>query len=522
MNPVADTIYFRVIEPDSPELPSRDNLPDNWKIEKIATRKERHTYYDTFESHAYHKGLLVVRKRGRLEVVSLETGNVSGETRFPKTPSSFLPACLDNDRVKELLLGCTGVRAFMRICSIDVGISSWKVLDENLKTVAIMNSESLRLADAETAEPFARFFSLSPLRGYHKELARLLRALPEPVDTYRITGFRERYLQITKAAGHPIGGYSSKLRLQLDPETTIHENVRRLLQFTISVMIANETGIRNDIDTEFLHDFRVATRRARSILRQVRSVFDPHRTAWALALLREFGKRTNTLRDHDVCLLRKDEYLAILPSELRPGLEIFYRELSDERRQLHRQLCAYLAGAEYRNAMQEFGAFISCGELPDQELAPCSALPTKTAACKTIGKAWKKVIVHGRRIASRSDDKELHELRIECKRLRYLLEFFSSLLPAKASSGLIGHLKELQENLGDFVDVSVQIGFMLRKLESLGKRENGVRQAAAIGGLIVALYRRQEKARESYRETFARFDDEQTGELFEKILTSLQ
>ena len=517
-----DTLYFRILEPDSPELPTRKSLPEKWNLEQLSSRKERHTFYDTFENQAYHHALSVIRKKGRIEVTGLENGKVLADAPFAKTPSSFFPAALDDDKAMKLLLECSDLRAFMKICSIDVHISSWKILDDNQKTVALLNTESLQLTEGDQKEPFVRFFSLTPLRGYHKELARILRALPEPVDTYRLTGFRERFLQIIEASGHPLGGYSSKLRLQLDPEATIHESVRRLLQFTTSVMLDNETGICRDIDTEFLHDYRVAMRRARSILRLIRGAFDPHRTAWALSGLRELGRNTNQLRDNDVCLLHKQEYLEILPPALRSDLELFFKDLSDERRAQHRQLSAYLSGNEYRNFMKAWKEFITCETLPDQELAPNSALPTRVVAGKSIRKAWKKVIVHGRRIGPEDNDKELHELRIECKRLRYLLEFFSSLFPAKTGTRLIDHLKQLQENLGDFVDVSVQLTFLLERIESLTATEQEIRKAAALGGLVVALYRRQDEARQRFSETFDRFDDEQTSALFDLILTRLQ
>ncbi|NTU68303.1 MAG: CHAD domain-containing protein [Chlorobiaceae bacterium] len=517
-----DTLYFRVMEPDSPAVPNKDNLPDEWKLEMTASRTERQTFYDTFENQAWQKGLLVVRKKGSIEVTSLETGKVIADMPFSKTPSTFFPTTLDDDKVKDLLLECGGLRAFTKNFSIDVDISSWKVLDDNRKTIAIINSESLQLADGSSRDPFVRFFSLSPLKGYHRELARMLRTLPEPLDAYRLTGFRERFMQIFEATGHPLGEYSAKLRLQLDPEATIHENIRRLLQFTSSVMLANETGIRKDIDTEFLHDYRVATRRARSILRQVKGVFEPHRTAWALQGLRELGKRSNRLRDCDVYLLRQAEYLDILPSELRPGLKRFFSTLANERREQHRRFCEYLASNEYRNFMQEWAGFISCEQLPDQETAPESAVPTRIVAGKAVRRAWKKVIVHGRRIGCKENSAELHELRIDCKRLRYILEFFSSLFPDKTGARLIGHLKELQENLGDFVDVSVQLTFMLERIELLATRQDEILQAASIGGLSVALYQRQEEARKQFAESFARFDDEQTRELFDEILTTLQ
>ncbi|NTU92916.1 MAG: CHAD domain-containing protein [Chlorobiaceae bacterium] len=516
-----DTLYFRTIGSDGPEPTPGSTLPGEWNLVPISSRNERHSFYDTFENHAFQKGMLVVRRKGHLEVTGLDNGKVLAETEFKGTPAAFFPESLPEGAARELLLQCSSLRAFMKTCSVEISISSWRILDDNQKTIAILNSETMRPSGETTSTPFARFHSITPLKGYHRELARMLRALPEPVDAYRVTDFRERVLLMLKSCDHIIGDYSSKLRLQLDPEATVHENVRRLLQFTTSVMKSNETGIRQHIDTEFLHDYRVAIRRSRSIVRLLRGVFDPHRTAWLLGGLRDLGKRTNQLRDRDVYLLRDEAYTRLLPQRLRPALDRFFDELETERKQLHRKFCHYLASREYRTFMQGLETVMSDVAMPDQELAPNAALPTRTVASRSIRKSWKKVIIHGRKIGTGTPDSELHELRIHCKKLRYLLEFFSSLFPPKEVGRLVGDMKELQETLGDFVDLSVQIEFLLGRLGTLPHDRAGIDEAAALGGLVSALYRKQAHARKKFGETFEKFDDEQTRDLFDNLINSL-
>ena len=48
------------------------------------------------------------------------------------------------------------------------------------------------------------------------------------------------------------------------------------------------------------------------------------------------------------------------------------------------------------------------------------------AAQLLIGKRYRGVVRRGRGITSASSDESLHALRIRCKQLRYLLEFFAS------------------------------------------------------------------------------------------------
>jgi CHAD domain-containing protein len=63
-------------------------------------------------------------------------------------------------------------------------------------------------------------------------------------------------------------------------------------------------------------------------------------------------------------------------------------------------------------------------------------------ARKFIRKRYKKVIKRGRAITEDTPYDVFHSLRIDCKKLRYLLEFFASLFPANKMILLIGQLKK--------------------------------------------------------------------------------
>lgn len=54
------------------------------------------------------------------------------------------------------------------------------------------------------------------------------------------------------------------------------------------------------------------------------------------------------------------------------------------------------------------------------------------------------------------DDERFHKLRIDCKKLRYLLEFTRSLFSPSATDPAVRHLRKLQDMLGDFHDCCVQ------------------------------------------------------------------
>ncbi len=85
---------------------------------------------------------------------------------------------------------------------------------------------------------------------------------------------------------------------------------------------------------------------------------------------------------------------------------------------------------------------------------------------------YRRVRKEGRAISPDSPAEDLHELRKSCKKLRYLLEFFSSLYPKKQVGALIKLLKVLLDNLGKFQDLAVQ-GDHLREMAQT-MRDEGV------------------------------------------------
>jgi CHAD domain-containing protein len=66
------------------------------------------------------------------------------------------------------------------------------------------------------------------------------------------------------------------------------------------------------------------------------------------------------------------------------------------------------------------------------------------------------VVQLGTDLLAEPDGQRLHALRIACKKLRYVLEFFVSLFPGKNTARLVEHLRTLQDHLGRWHDLVVQ------------------------------------------------------------------
>ncbi len=517
MRPIPKTIYFKAGTAASVEsLPENilDSFSKGWRLQALGSSKERREFYDTFEWQAFEKGIVIVKKKRTLFLADLNTRIETASLPFPGNPPFFFSDALAPCQLKEKLGSCSTIRAFMKLCSVDALMRSYRVLDENEKTIAILTSESLRIVEHHVQEPFTHFFALSPCRGYEDEMVRVEKSLMNNDTTLE---FRELFKVMMQAAGHRVQNYSSKIRLTLDPNAPIHESTQRLLQFTFSVMRQNEAGIKKNIDSEFLHDYRVALRRTSSILKQLKDVFDADETAYYFNFFRELGKRTNDLRDADVSLLQQTTYCHYLPPSLQPSLKIFFENIAASRKLLHKQFCGYLSTDSYKSFCEKWGAYLNRPSHPEPEKIPYASLSTRSVAVETIKKAWKKVIRHGRLVSHESTDAELHALRIDCKKLRYLLEFFASIFPHKTISPVIRQLKELQDNLGDFVDFTVQLCFLN---EQFALMPSDKLLAASTGGLMAILFQKKEEARLQFHKIFRSFDQEQTSTLFHDLLTN--
>jgi CHAD domain-containing protein len=520
MRTSSKTVYLRLNPAVSTESLAENALFSGWQLKAYAFRKERREFYDTFEWQAFENEVAIVKKRRTLFLVDLKIGKETASIPFPTAPSSFFADALSPGILKAALSTLTDIRAFTRLCSIDTIITTYRILDDNEKSIALLTSESLCLADTEKQEPFVHLFSLSPLRGYDDEMELMVTSLTNDDNIAKALDFRELFLLIMKEAGISVHGYSSKINLDLDPDAPVHESARQLLQFTLSVMRANEEGIKRNLDTEFLHDYRVAIRRTRSILKQLKGVFEPEETAYYLNLFREIGTRTNELRDRDVSLLRQGSYFHDLPPCLQPSLKLFFTDIAVSRKKLHKQFCHYLASDACKSFLDKWEAFVHRQSVPDPEHCPNASLSTASVAVESIKKAWKRVIRHGRQVSEETTDSELHALRIDCKKLRYLLEFFSSIFPHKSVAPVVRQLKELQDNLGDFVDFSVQLHFLRERLAALPPGKEETLLAASMGALMAILFQKQEEARGTFHKTFEAFDHEKTAQLFHDLLKS--
>ena len=336
-------------------------------------------------------------------------------------------------------------------------LTTLAALDREEKTTARVVVDASTLAGGAELPVLVE---LHELRGYGREADRLQRRLTDHLSLEPVTGTPAA--RARAAAGAP-PFLRSKLRLSLDPTGSAAEAWRTVLQELTDTMTANFAGTLADTDSEFLHDFRVAVRRTRSVLQEGKKVLPPE----ARALFREgfkwLGDVTTPQRDADVHLLDLPALVATLSPERAEALEPLRELLVEHQRECHEQLVTDLRSLRRAQLGRDWAAFLAGegawtaddGGEPGSD-APDAMRPAIVVAATRIHRAHRRLVRDGRSIDDRSPATALHDLRKDAKRLRYLLECFGSLFPAADVATAVKPLKALQDTLGTFQDTEVQ------------------------------------------------------------------
>lgn len=283
--------------------------------------------------------------------------------------------------------------------------------------------------------------------------------------------------------------------------TPAPQAVAELVSGYLAEMRATVDGVVEDVDTEFLHDFRVALRRTRSTLKLSRKVLDPATVARHERDAKRLGDLTTHLRDLDVHLLELPRMRGRLTSADPGDLGPFERHLRRRRAAEHRRLARAAATARVQQLLDDWAA-----ELVRTAGAKHSAVTAEEHSRRIISRAHRRVLRAGSAVTDESPPEHLHTVRKRCKELRYALEMFASLHDPRVTEKAVSDLKKLQDCLGRFQDAHVQQAVVRRFAEEMAAAGSVDAPALlAMGELVAHLEADQQSARQDFGRAFARF-----------------
>ena len=481
-------------------------LSPGYHLRMIETACSPALLLDTFDGALRLSGRLLTQAQDSLWLFAANSGAIQSQ---PCPADWRFAADLPDGPVQRVLAEISTLRAFLPVLSTSMRSVRIEVCDDEEKT----HVRAQWFAYQKTESQTRTLAVLAPLRGYTRANRLLKQALREQ-GAGRPTSVSDVYAEL--GVSGPI--YQAKPAIDLDLDAPACEAVRLIMQTFLHVARRNEAGIVADADTEFLHDYRVSLRKVRSMLSLCKKICHADDAARLKQTLAATMKPTNRLRDLDVYLLAKADYLALVPEHLRTGLDIMFTSFTAERQQQAARVSAMLQSESYAQTLDELARQLDSPHL--LEAGPQSDEPAKQFARRLIWKRYKKVCAVAGKITDDTPDDDVHDLRIQCKKLRYAMEFFMPLFPEKLIKQRIKDLKQLQDNLGRFNDYVVQQHALHEFLNSYSRRHrNAFTLAGSIGALIAVLYHRQLDERRQVVANFQRFGSAGIRAAFAELFT---
>jgi CHAD domain-containing protein len=467
----------------------------------------RRLWLDTFDWRLYRSGLALeqVSRAGVTELaLTGRDGDVLASDRFGRAASGrpSWPGLLDAlplGPLRDRLGPVVGVRALLPVARAVSVVREARVLNSDEKTVARITVDRMSVTfPAAAAVP--THLAVSALRGYQSQALKVSDLLAEApgVAEARQSGLEAA---LAAAGGRP-GDYSSKINVRLAPRMPAATAMVALLTALFDTLLANVHGTVRDLDTEFLHDLRIAVRRSRSALKLAGDVLPGGMAARFRPEFKWLGDLTTPTRDLDVYLLGYPDMAARLVAATAEELQPFHAHLERSRAAAQRQLARGLRSARFARLRQDW---------PDA-LAGAAARPGSTRpsaarlAATRIARAHRRVLRDGSAITPASPPESLHELRKRCKELRYLLEFFGSLYDPGEHWRAVRELKALQDCLGEFQDTQVQREEIRDfAAQMMDQRTAPAATLLAMGEIAAGLAARQQQARGGFTGRFRDF-----------------
>ncbi|PVV23007.1 MAG: hypothetical protein B6D78_03790 [gamma proteobacterium symbiont of Ctena orbiculata] len=488
-------------------------LSESYPLLEDTPVKVKQTYYDSFDWRVWQAGGELRYEQGEQNKLCWVDKKKSHCQAIESAPgfSQDIPA----GPVRERLVPVLEMRVLLPMVHINQQRHTLRILDADEKTVVrvILQKNQFSAVKGRLKGDLDGRIVLQPLKGYESDFLKLkqqfasLKLRPSEQSLYH-----DALLGVKRKPGD----YSSKLNFRLDPDAPAHETARQIMLNLLDTLEANVDGTRANLDSEFLHDLRVATRRTRSAMSQIKGVFDVQQLAPFKQAFGWIGQITGETRDLDVYLLQYPDYQASLPKMVQDDLDPFHTFLQQHHKQAQAELVKKINSPHFRKSLKAWRSWLQDSGVESTQ-APNAMSSTAELADKRIGKLYKRVLKDGIGIGHDSPAEQLHELRKDCKKLRYLMEFFQSLYPKPAIRELIKSLKVILDNLGEFQDLEVQA----HSLEKFGAQmlQEGAPASAlmAMGILVGRLLERQQQARDAFVDLFADFSSESKQNAFHQL-----
>jgi CHAD domain-containing protein len=503
---VSDRLAEFVLEGNggSPSATVAAALRARFAVADAEPRTVRRLRLDTFDWRLHRAGLVLEQisdQRSELALSAYDGERIVMQPAMAKWPS--LLDALSASGLRDRLAPIVGVRALLPLAETEASVCDLRLLNGDQKTVVRVRVEEAVLT-APVAAALSTRVVLVPVRGYPRQAERAARVLAATPGFRRAR--QSRLDAELAAAGRQAGDYTGRVEVHLDASSPATLSVAVVLLHLLDTLEANLDGVQGDLDTEFLHDLRVAVRRTRSALKLAGDALPAGLAERFAPDFKWLGDLTTPVRDLDVYLLGLTGEEDGLDATGLPGLAPFQGYLTRRRRTEMVRLLDGLRSARFTTLAQDWRAALAEASISRRGGA-VTGPGTGELAASRIKRTHRRVIKRGSAITPDSPATDLHDLRKRCKELRYLLEFFASLHDRQIHRRMVKELKSLQDCLGEFQDSQVQREAINAFAEQMLADGAPAATLLTMGALATRLDGRQRRARGEFADIFSRFSN---------------
>ena len=245
------------------------------------------------------------------------------------------------------------------------------------------------------------------------------------------------------------------------------ENAVSVLRDIFQDLLANIYAYREHVlkedDNEVLHQFRIAVRRSVVLMGEFSFIDRSGQLLLHRKALKTLISISNTKRDLDVLYGRVCSLNAESVSK-KGALLLLKGQIEKMLQKEHRRIMEYLLSQTCSDILRSWDAYLSREYF--NTVSDNSDVTIKELVDRVIYRRFLKIKKQIKKLGQKTErvEKKLHALRISYKKMRYLLETFTSLYRKKKIQKLLKEMKKIQNVLGDFHD-SYQQEILLEKLQ---------------------------------------------------------
>jgi CHAD domain-containing protein len=305
-----------------------------------------------------------------------------------------------------------------------------------------------------------------------------------------------------------------KLRVDLDDRLDLA--VRKFLTHQLQRFQEHLAGVCQDIDTEFVHQARVATRRMRSALRLFHEAIPENTAGYLEGELKWLGGMFGAVRDLDVFLLNLVRFKEQIERFSTKKKGSFENWIEKHRRAPFKTLCQALESPRYKSFERRLTQFLE-RPLPLRPRSPLALKTVREVAPVLITEKFEGGIKQGRTVLENPKLKQFHRLRIQMKKLRYASEFMAPAYDDRLDPFIV-RMVEIQDCLGEIQDTVFTRSF----IDSLRDDWKGKLVDPELLFILGEIYQLQAHIEEDRKERFGKvwgqFSSEETMALLREIL----